>query len=73
MPLFFIAHEGEHLVKLSHIRLVRGFLLRQLLVKGIDPVDDRLMINRRQSGYEAEAVAFDVKAEGVIANIICIA
>jgi hypothetical protein len=40
MPLFFIAYEGEHLIQLSDAHLGCGFLLWQLLMKVIDPVDD---------------------------------
>ena len=41
-------------------------------MKGIDPVDDRLVIDGEQAGDAAEAIAFDVKRQGLLAHLICI-
>lgn len=42
-------------------------------MRRVDPVGDRLVINREEASDAAQAVAFEVEFDGLLSNLVVIA
>lgn len=77
MQAFFSPDEGEqfvHLQRACRLRTVCGdFSGAQLRVRRVDPIGDRLMINREEASDAAQAVALEVKLEGLLSCLVVVA